>query len=68
MSQTAAKVFKGEEPAGLGGVGYEEEVEGQVAQWVADNIRRGREEKARLEAGTCHRHHGDASESPCSPG
>lgn len=31
--------------------------EGQAAQWVADSIWKGREEKARLEAGTCHGHH-----------
>lgn len=43
--------------------------EGQAAQWVADSIWKGREEKARLE----RQEHatdttGDASESSCSPG
>lgn len=60
MRQTAAKAFKGEEPAGLGGVGCggRDRGEGQAAQWVADSIWKGREEKARLQAGTCHGHHG----------
>lgn len=32
--------------------------EDQAARWVADSIWKGREEKARLEAGTCHGHQG----------
>lgn len=70
MRQTAAKAFKGEEPAGLGGVGCREETEVRArlhSGWQTVSGRVGRKKQdSRQEHATDTT--GDANESSCSPG
>lgn len=60
MSQTAAKAFKGEEPAGPGGVGCKGETEVRArlhSGWQTAPRGVGRKKARSQKAGTCHGHH-----------